>query len=814
MPEPRAFKLRQAENRPNNYLGTLPEIDKKRATAILVRQSRTGADTAMAESRETQLGLQEYGAVLYGEDEPHVELYDEGAGVSGQKRIDEREHLDRLYRDMHKGIVGQIVMAREDRLFRNKHMDQVGVFTRLAEEKRIKVIVPPISSASTEERTRVYDFSNYRDLTAFQDKMREAYGYIEGHVKHMHLCKQNKADRGGYDGRALPPGLAVKGKKQDQEIIIYEPWAKEMRKLALRAQALSWDIGKLAREVAAKAYLFPEIPEEDKERYQFKTNIHHIPGVGYKPRDPNTLREWFRNVMYIGWWQPSMDKPDTIIDHHLPILDIALFAEGYAELTGYTLYGEPVERNRGVTRIKETREEPLELLFHGKLLVKSPRPELKAYITPDTHRGKPYYIGVCSRDSEMRKAKFLHLASESFDNIIIARLKALEASDRKIQDKVKVALEQVYEQQSEDFVSIHEQLAAMERQLKENAKKRMKTSVDDPMYDMLEEEKDELMQKKKALEVKKERLGIMDSPEEIALLHRLLGNFDTVWAELPFEKKQRAFNILINRIEIELVSTHWLRLTIDWLDAICPRLDIAYIWKSGANRSGTFTEWEDAIIQQYYYEAPKFEIMKLIPNRSWVNIQSAADRLDVSRKQGLPLPVRGDAICRSACYNDFCPQLDGNYLFGDYMTTLRYINIADKNTSRISKNEGENPLYAIWLLPVNLEDFRDAIQGNLEGIAYAIQDAVVAANVLSRSLKRGKIDLKALARVQRQRDLPVRVIQLFQATLQNRIFAKAMAAGDGFRLPSFLAVLRSVPLTRNLPAQMIGFGLWPAHVKS
>jgi hypothetical protein len=105
MPEPRAFKLRQAENRPNNYTGVLPEIDRKRATAILVRRSKTGADTAQAESRETQLGLQDYGKLLYGEDEPDVRLYDEGAGVSGQKRIDQREKLDQLYQDMHKGII-------------------------------------------------------------------------------------------------------------------------------------------------------------------------------------------------------------------------------------------------------------------------------------------------------------------------------------------------------------------------------------------------------------------------------------------------------------------------------------------------------------------------------------------------------------------------------------------------------------------------------------------------------------------------------------------------------------------------------------
>ena len=64
MAQSRSFKLRQADNRPNYYDGALPEIDRKRATAVLVRQSKTGADTAQAESRETQLGLQNYGRLL------------------------------------------------------------------------------------------------------------------------------------------------------------------------------------------------------------------------------------------------------------------------------------------------------------------------------------------------------------------------------------------------------------------------------------------------------------------------------------------------------------------------------------------------------------------------------------------------------------------------------------------------------------------------------------------------------------------------------------------------------------------------------
>src|SRR5438067_11751146 len=201
MSQPTSFKLRPAEYRPSTYAGALPEIDRKRATAVLVRQSRTGADTAQAESRETQLGLQDYGRLLYGHEEPDVRLYDEGSGVSGQKRIDQRQKLDQLYQDINKGIIGTIVLAREDRLFRNKHMDQVGVFTRLAEEKKIKLIVPPISSVARYDETRVYDFTVYKDLRAFQDKMREAYAYIEGPIKHANQCKQNKADKGGYDVR-------------------------------------------------------------------------------------------------------------------------------------------------------------------------------------------------------------------------------------------------------------------------------------------------------------------------------------------------------------------------------------------------------------------------------------------------------------------------------------------------------------------------------------------------------------------------------------------------------------------------------------
>jgi hypothetical protein len=706
MPQPRAFKLRQAEERHNNYTGALPEIDRKRATAVLVRQSKSGADTAMAESRETQLGLQEYSALLYGDDEPHVELYDEGAGVSGQKRIDQRAELDRLYRDMHKGIIGTIVLAREDRLFRNKHMDQVGVFTKLAEEKQIKVIVPPISSAASDERTRVYDFTVYRDLVSFQDKMREAYGYIEGHVKHMLQCKQNKADKGGYDGRLLPPGLAVKGKKQNQVIVIYEPWAKEMRKLALRAQALDWNISKLNREVDQMAYLFPEIPEEDREKYLIKTCIHHIPGVGYKPRSAQTLRDLFTNEMLIGWWQPDEDKPDVIVDNHPAVLDYTLFAEGYARLKGYTLEGELVDNYRGKTRIRETRETSPDLLFHGRLLLAPSSPDYTTFISAYEQMSKFYYLGYRKPSNSMARSRWCCLPGAEFDAIVIDRLLALEGADIDMKDRVRVTLEQVYNQQSEDFVSIPQQIEGIKTQLVENARKRMKTSVDDPMYDMLEEEKHDLIKRQKALEAKKEKLGLVDSPEEIEQLHTLLGNFEAVWPTFDLDQRQRAFSLLINWIGIEVVSPHWIRLSVDWLAAVCPRLDIAYIWKASPGRMGKFSDEEKAIIRQHYPRMPYMEILKLLPNRTWQSIQGQAGLMQVRRE--IPSDY---GICMGMSYRDLVPRLNGQYLFRDYETTLTYIKEAIRNTTK-----SEAPLYAFWVLSDTVAGLNDLlVQWHLGG---------------------------------------------------------------------------------------------------
>jgi 2-polyprenyl-6-methoxyphenol hydroxylase-like FAD-dependent oxidoreductase len=92
------------------------------------------------------------------------------------------------------------------------------------------------------------------------------------------------------------------------------------------------------------------------------------------------------------------------------------------------------------------------------------------------------------------------------------------------------------------------------------------------------------------------------------------------------------------------------------------------------------------------------------------------------------------------------------------------------------------------------------------GINYAIQDAVVAANVLTKPLKPGEVTNAHLAEVQRQREWPTKTIQTFQSFLQDRLIATALLSQQLGNVPWQLRFLTKIPFLRDLPSRMIGFG--------
>ena len=99
------------------------------------------------------------------------------------------------------------------------------------------------------------------------------------------------------------------------------------------------------------------------------------------------------------------------------------------------------------------------------------------------------------------------------------------------------------------------------------------------------------------------------------------------------------------------------------------------------------------------------------------------------------------------------------------------------------------------------------------GINLAIQDAVEAANVLWKPLRDGAVSARDLARVQRRRQLNVRVIQRMQSLIQEGVLRPALQERE-FRFPKLFKLLLRTPILRDIPPRLIAFGINRPHVQS
>jgi len=93
------------------------------------------------------------------------------------------------------------------------------------------------------------------------------------------------------------------------------------------------------------------------------------------------------------------------------------------------------------------------------------------------------------------------------------------------------------------------------------------------------------------------------------------------------------------------------------------------------------------------------------------------------------------------------------------------------------------------------------------GINYAVQDAVVAANILAPPLRAGRLQVGDLAKVQNEREWPTRVIQAAQSAMQNRILASALRSRSVLRIPWLVRAFFAMPVLRDIPARILAFGV-------
>jgi 2-polyprenyl-6-methoxyphenol hydroxylase-like FAD-dependent oxidoreductase len=95
------------------------------------------------------------------------------------------------------------------------------------------------------------------------------------------------------------------------------------------------------------------------------------------------------------------------------------------------------------------------------------------------------------------------------------------------------------------------------------------------------------------------------------------------------------------------------------------------------------------------------------------------------------------------------------------------------------------------------------------GIMCAMQDAVETANVLVEGLRDSRLEVGSLARVQRRRGLPTRVMQFLQFVVERQYVRRALNPDREFRVP----IAFRLPGIRALIARVTAYGVWPVRLR-
>lgn len=97
------------------------------------------------------------------------------------------------------------------------------------------------------------------------------------------------------------------------------------------------------------------------------------------------------------------------------------------------------------------------------------------------------------------------------------------------------------------------------------------------------------------------------------------------------------------------------------------------------------------------------------------------------------------------------------------------------------------------------------------GVNLAVQDGVAAARVLAAPLRRGRVRVRDLRRVQRRRRLTTWTVQVLQGGL-HRMIDPVVRRGGPLRPPAVVAWLfTTFPVLTAIPARILGVGVTPEH---
>jgi DNA invertase Pin-like site-specific DNA recombinase len=257
--------IRSFHRETDAFRQVIAECPQDRFFYVYVRKSNQAAESASANYLHAQLDLSQALAQAGVPAERMVVLSDD-TGKSGTLSRQFRRDLARVFEDMGKGLVGTVVAMDVARLFRDYTDKEPAAFAARMARCGVHVVT------HYRGQWRLLNMAKDADNQAFRDMAREAAHERLAIRDRCMTARERVVAEGGYGGRPVPIGWAVKPKtprslspdgiERPGYMYVYEPHAAiklEIMRLSLEPHICSFR--QLRNEIIARGLQFPPFEE-------------------------------------------------------------------------------------------------------------------------------------------------------------------------------------------------------------------------------------------------------------------------------------------------------------------------------------------------------------------------------------------------------------------------------------------------------------------------------------------------------------------------------------------------------------------------
>ncbi len=554
--------------------------------------------------------------IRYGWDADNIVKFDADQGVSGQKRIDQRIDMNKLYSMIARGEIKAVAAFDASRLFRDLARIQSSTFLELCAKHDIPVIT----------YQRIYWPSNRADNKALHDKFEEAADFIDEVIHGKLIPAKNRAifiDK-AYAGGAVPVGFIVDYEEDSptyRKYIPYEPHAERVRYLFRRFRELNGNVQALGKELVRTNFRFPLF-----------VGIDHVPHVALKKREngyPLAYRHGLvgllTNYAYIGWyvWNGVIVSKNN----HTAIVPEEDFWYAHNRLSKYTPDGELNENRPRTTQYSKDGTVPVEALLQS--VIKSDMGTVYAY--PST---KHY---VVRSEAAYNAGDRLSISIKAVDNAfvqvllkVLAARREQEEKEGNIENGLYAKLRQLQNEKEQEVSSIDSQLEQAQKLIKKHERLKAIAEEEDneEEYRVQVRTLKRLNEAYKALEAKsKEAATDKEDAEECETLIECVMND---WKGLKFAKRLRFVNLVTESVTITSASPHFIKMVVKFK----PLLECSvtgYMYRRTGEQGDKWSEDERKMLEELYPHADRADILRRLPNRTWASILGRATFWRISR---------------------------------------------------------------------------------------------------------------------------------------------------------------------------------------